>query len=148
MTEAEQKEGEPTTRRAMRKALVRLHMETHRDTLNRETSRLLQPMHRAHDVSDNVKNRIKGLGKPVWAGGAAVLLLLIARRRGGRKSGRSSGGGFGRLVHLGLMLAPAWRAYRRHQQHQAAKHPSPRMPSSGVTAPAVRGPIPPGAPPN
>lgn len=114
----------PRSSLAMRKALVRLQLEAHRDMLQVEVENLWQPVHRMHDVSDTVRDRLKTVPPPVWAGGA-VLLLLLWSRRGGRRPQRRSGEGSGsRLIRLVVLLAPVIRmvwSHRRSPSRQASR---------------------------
>lgn len=107
----------PRSSLAMRKALVRLQLEAHRDMLQVEVENLWQPMHRMHDVSDTVRDRLKTVPPPVWAGGAALLLLLWSRRGGQRRPPRRSGeGGGSRLIRLVVLLAPLIRMVWSHRR--------------------------------
>lgn len=101
-----------TNRRDMRKALVRLHMETHREALRREAELMLNPMQRVHDASDNVAQRLKSISTPVWVGGAALLLGLVTRRK---RRGGGGGGRLSQLIRLGVLLAPVAKMAYQHR---------------------------------
>lgn len=102
----------PTTRREMRKALVRLRMATHREALRREAQHILNPVQRMHGVSDDIMHRLKNAGPPLWAGGAAVLLALLTRRR--RRKHKETGS-LAQLIRLGVLLTPVVRMAWSHR---------------------------------
>lgn len=117
----------PTTRREMRKALVRLRMATHREALRREAQHLLNPVQRMHGVSDDVMHRLKNAGPPLWAGGAAVLLALLTRRRRRKGKDKSS---LAQLIRLGVLLTPVIKMAWSHR-------PSTDKPARPSTPPAT-----------
>ena len=120
------------SRRDMRKALVRMHMETHREALRNEAERMLKPMQRVHEASDNVTNRLRNISAPMWAGGTALLLGLIAGRR--RKGG--SKGRIGQLIRLGALLTPVVK-YAYEHRGAAKSSLQPRGAPSGPVGEAA-----------
>ncbi|MDB6443422.1 hypothetical protein SAMN03159507_00208 [Pseudomonas sp. NFACC32-1] len=90
------------TRQEMRKALVRLRMEMHRQEIRQETRQLLQPLQRVRGFSQNWHEGFGIKHAPLWGMAAVTLLGFITGKR--TRSGRS--GGLARLVRLATTLLP------------------------------------------
>src|SRR5690606_32057029 len=71
------------SRRDMRKAILRLRMEMHRQEIRHESQQLLQPLRRARGFTSNLSGTL-GLDRaPAWGIAAlAALGFLTGRRRG------------------------------------------------------------------
>ncbi len=93
------------SRREMRKALIRLRMEMHRQEIRHETGQVLQPLQRMRGMSQNMQGGFGIKHAPLW-GVAAVTLLGFITGKGAKSSG---GGGLTRLVRLGTTLGPLIR---------------------------------------
>ncbi|GAB6405692.1 hypothetical protein [Pseudomonas sp. MHK4] len=92
-----------SSRTEMRKALIRLRMEMHRQEIRHESRQLLQPLHRLRGMSQNLHEGFGIKHAPLW-GVAAVTLLGFLTGKGTR-----SGAGLGsltRLIRLGTTLGP------------------------------------------
>ena len=94
-----------SSRREMRKALIRLRMEMHRQEIRQESAQLLQPLHRVRGVTQNLQDGFGIKHAPLW-GMAAVTLLGFFTGKGAKGAGVSS---LTRLVRLGTTLGPLIR---------------------------------------
>ena len=91
------------SRTEMRKALIRLRMEMHRQEIRHESAQLLQPLQRVRGMTQNLQDGFGIKHAPLW-GVAAVTLLGFLTGKGAK-----SGGGLNslnRLVRLGTTLGP------------------------------------------
>ncbi|MBV4488314.1 hypothetical protein HU727_022270 [Pseudomonas sp. SWRI153] len=91
-----------SSRREMRKALIRLRMEMHRQEIRHETAQVLQPLQRMRGMKQNMQDGFGLKHAPLW-GVAAVTLLGFLTGKGSKRSG---GGGLTRLIRLGATLGP------------------------------------------
>ncbi|MEZ1318406.1 hypothetical protein QIW53_20475 [Pseudomonas fluorescens] len=91
-----------SSRTEMRKALIRLRMEMHRQEIRQESSQLLQPLHRVRGLTQNLHGGLGIKHAPLW-GMAAVTLLGFLTGKGARSGGTS---GLTRLVRLTTTLGP------------------------------------------
>jgi len=90
------------SRQEMRKALIRLRMEMHRQEIRNESRQLLQPLQRLRGLGQSWQDGLGIKHAPLW-GVAAVTLLGFFTGKGAK------GGGLGtlaRLVRLGTSLLP------------------------------------------
>ncbi|VEF12099.1 Uncharacterised protein [Pseudomonas fluorescens] len=90
-----------SSRREMRKALIRLRMEMHRQEIRQEAGQVLQPLHRMRGMTQNLQSGFGIKHAPLW-GVAAVTLLGFLTGKGAK----SGGGGASRLIRLGTTLGP------------------------------------------
>jgi len=88
-----------TNRRELRKALVRLRLEMHRQEIRHESGQLLNPLTRLRAMGDNLQGGLGIKHAPLWGIGAVVVLGFLTGK--GTKSG-----GLSRLVRLGTSLVP------------------------------------------
>lgn len=97
-----------TDRRELRKALVRLRLEMHRQEIRNEAGNALQPLARLRSMGDSLQGGLQGgLGikhAPLWGIGAVVLLGFITGK--GARSGNLS-----RLTKLTSSLLPLIRLF-------------------------------------
>jgi hypothetical protein len=91
-----------STRAEMRKALIRLRMEMHRQEIRQESRQLLQPLERVRGMTQNLQDGFGIKHAPLW-GMAAVTLLGFLTGKGAKSGGVSS---ITRLVQLGTSLGP------------------------------------------
>ncbi|WP_191486548.1 hypothetical protein [Pseudomonas sp. FEN] len=93
------------SRRDMRKALVRLRMEMHRQEIRHESRELLQPLQRMRGLGQNWQASLGLKHAPLWGIGIVALL--------GFMSGRGAKGGgvdsLSRWARLGASLLPLIR---------------------------------------
>nr|BFD43480.1 hypothetical protein FFPRI1PSEUD_49790 [Pseudomonas sp. FFPRI_1] len=94
-----------TSRREMRKVLIRLRMEMHRQEIRHESQQLLQPLQRVRGLGQSWQEGFGLKHAPLW--GVAVVTLLGFITGKGAKSGGVSG--LTRLVRLGTSLLPLIR---------------------------------------
>lgn len=92
-------------RRELRKALIRLRMEMHRQEIRHEAGQVLQPLHRMRGMSQNLQGGFGIKHAPLW-GVAAVTLLGFITGKGAKSGGV---GGLTRLIRLGTSLGPLIR---------------------------------------
>ena len=90
------------SRAEMRKALIRLRMEMHRQEIRQESARLLQPLRRVRGMTQNLQGGLGIKHAPLWGMAAVTLLGFLTGK--GAKSG--SVRGLGRLLRLGTTLGP------------------------------------------
>ena len=91
-----------TTRREMRKALIRLRMEMHRQEIRHESQQLMVPLNKIHNMGQSWHDGFGIKHAPLW-GVAAVTLIGFFTGKGAK------GGSIGsvtRLVRLGAGLIP------------------------------------------
>jgi len=94
----------PTTqnRRDMRKALIRLRMEMHRQEVRHESRQLVNPLTRLRGLGQSVQSGMGIKHAPLW-GVAGVLLLGFLTGKGARNGGTGS---LSRLTKVGATLLP------------------------------------------
>jgi len=90
------------SRRDMRKMLIRLRMEMHRQEIRHESQQLLEPLNKMRGVTSNWKEHLGIKHAPLW--GVAVVTLLGGLTGKGTKSKGS--GGVSRLIGLTTGLLP------------------------------------------
>ncbi len=91
-----------SSRREMRKALIRLRMEMHRQEIRHESQQLMLPLNKVRNMGSNWQDSLGIKHAPLW-GVAAVTLMGFFTGKGAK------GGGIGsltRLVRLGAGLIP------------------------------------------
>ncbi|AHC34500.1 hypothetical protein A7317_08390 [Pseudomonas fluorescens] len=91
-----------TTRREMRKALIRLRMEMHRQEIRHESQQLMLPLTKVRNMSHNWQDSLGIKHAPLW-GVAAVTLIGFFTGKGAKGGSISS---LTRLVRLGAGLIP------------------------------------------
>ncbi|MCF5724325.1 hypothetical protein [Pseudomonas syringae] len=91
-----------TSRREMRKALIRLRMEMHRQEIRHESQQLLVPLTKVRNMGQNWQGSLGIKHAPLW-GVAAVTLMGFFTGKGAKGGGISS---VTRLVRLGAGLIP------------------------------------------
>lgn len=91
-----------SSRREMRKALIRLRMEMHRQEIRHESQQLLQPLQRMRGLGQSWQAGLGIKHAPLW-GVAAVTLLGFFTGKGAKGGGVSS---LTRIVRLGTTLVP------------------------------------------
>ena len=91
-----------SSRREMRKALIRLRMEMHRQEIRHESQQLMLPLNKVRTMGQSWQDGLGIKHAPLW-GVAAVTLMGFFTGKGAK------GGGIGsltRLVRLGAGLIP------------------------------------------
>jgi hypothetical protein len=102
---SEPKSHQGNTRRELRKALIRLRMEMHRQEIRHESTHLLQPLQRFRGIRSDWKGALGVRNAPLWGVGvAAILGLFSGRAAKTRHSNKASTAGS--LVKLGITLFP------------------------------------------
>ena len=91
-----------TSRREMRKALIRLRMEMHRQEIRHESQQLMLPLKKVRNLGSNWQDSLGIKHAPLW-GVAAVTLMGFFTGKGAKGGGISS---LTRLVRLGAGLIP------------------------------------------
>ncbi|KMT53065.1 hypothetical protein [Pseudomonas fildesensis] len=91
-----------TSRREMRKALIRLRMEMHRQEIRHESQQLVAPLNKVRNMGSNWQDSLGIKHAPLW-GVAAVTLMGFFTGKGAKGGGISS---LTRLVRLGAGLIP------------------------------------------
>jgi len=91
-----------TSRREMRKALIRLRMEMHRQEIRHESQQLMLPLNKVRNMGSNWQDSLGIKHAPLWGVGVVTLLGFLTGKG-------AKGGGIGtmtRLVRLGPGLIP------------------------------------------
>jgi hypothetical protein len=91
-----------TSRREMRKALIRLRMEMHRQEIRHESQQLLLPLQKVRNMGQSWQDGFGIKHAPLWGVGVVTLLGFLTGKG-------AKGGGIGtmtRLVRLGAGLIP------------------------------------------
>ncbi|WP_095143851.1 MULTISPECIES: hypothetical protein [unclassified Pseudomonas] len=91
-----------SSRQEMRKALIRLRMEMHRQEIRHESRQLLQPLQRIRGMSQTLQEGLGIKHAPLW-GVAAVTLLGFLTGKGAKGGGLRN---VSRWVRLGTTLLP------------------------------------------
>lgn len=90
------------SRRELRKALIRLRMEMHRQEIRHESSNILQPLRRVRGMTQDWQGSLGIKHAPLWGIGIVTLLGFL-----GGKGAKGNGlGSVTRLVKLGASLIP------------------------------------------
>ena len=90
------------SRREMRKVLIRLLMEMHRQEIRHEAQQLMQPLQKMRGMTTNWQDSLGIKHAPLW-GVAAVTLLGFLTGKGARSKGT---GRMSRLIGLTTGLLP------------------------------------------
>ena len=91
-----------TSRREMRKALIRLRMEMHRQEIRHESQQLLMPLTKVRNLGNTWQDSLGIKHAPLWGVAAVTLMGFFTGK--GAKGG--SIGSLTRLVRLGAGLIP------------------------------------------
>ena len=78
-----------SSRREMRKALIRLRMEMHRQEIRHESQQLLQPLQKMRGMTSNWQETLGIKHAPLWGVGIVTLLGFLTGR--GAKSKNAEG---------------------------------------------------------
>ncbi|MGV8917053.1 MAG: hypothetical protein ACOH2R_04495 [Pseudomonas sp.] len=90
------------SRRELRKALIRLRMEMHRQEIRHETRAMLQPLRQVRGMAQDWQGTLGIKHAPLWGVGIVTLLGFL-----GGKSAKGDGvSSITRLVKLGTSLMP------------------------------------------
>jgi hypothetical protein len=91
-----------SNRRELRKALIRLRMEMHRQEIRHESAQLMRPLHRMRGMTQDWQGTLGIKHGPLWGVGLVSLLGFLTGK--GTRSKRT--GTVGRLVKLSATLVP------------------------------------------
>ncbi|MBW0236983.1 hypothetical protein [Pseudomonas sp. D1HM] len=89
------------SRREMRKMLIRLRMEMHRQEIRHESQQLMEPLLKMRGMTSNWRESLGFKHAPLWGIGAVTLLGFLTG-----KGAKSKGGGMSRLIGLTTGLLP------------------------------------------
>jgi hypothetical protein len=70
------------SRRELRKTLLRMRLEMHRQELRHETLVMLQPLRQAQHFGSHWREELSNGNAPLWVAGGALLLATLGIRRG------------------------------------------------------------------
>lgn len=70
------------SRRELRKTLLRMRLQMHRQELRHEALVMLQPLRQAQHWRNNWREELGNSNAPLWVAGGALLLATIGIRRG------------------------------------------------------------------
>jgi hypothetical protein len=92
-------------RRELRKALIKLRMEMHRQEIRHESAQLMRPLHRMRGMAHDLPGSLGIKHAPLWGVGIVSLLGFLTGK--GARSKRT--GSVTRLVKLSASLLPIIR---------------------------------------
>jgi len=92
-------------RRELRKALIRLRMEMHRQEIRHESAQLMRPLHRMRGMSQDLPGSLGIKHAPLWGVGIVSLLGFLTGK--GARSKRS--GSVTRLIKFSASVLPIIR---------------------------------------
>lgn len=92
------------SRREMRKVLIRLRMEMHRQEIRHESQQLLQPLQKMRGMTSHWQESLGIKHAPLWGIGIVSLLGFLTGR--GAKSKGSGQGRMSRMISLTTGLLP------------------------------------------
>ncbi|UFH50653.1 hypothetical protein [Pseudomonas sp. KNUC1026] len=98
-----------TSRREMRKAIIRLRMEMHRQEIRQHARDVVNPLSRLRGFTSNVQENLGIKHGPLWGVGLVALLGFFSGK--GARSGKL--GALGRFAKLAASLAPVLRLLQR-----------------------------------
>lgn len=88
-----------TSTRELRKTMLRLRLEMHRQEIRHETMVMLQPLHKAKDFGRHWRQELKDSNAPIWITGGAFVLTVLGMR----------GGQWRRWLRMALVAFPILR---------------------------------------
>ncbi|MFF7710180.1 hypothetical protein [Pseudomonas sp. NPDC007930] len=97
------------TRREMRKALVRLRMEMHRQEIRQHARQVVNPLARLKGMGSHMQEGLGIKHGPLWGVGLVALLGFFSGK--GARNGKL--GGLARLAKLAASLAPLIRLLQK-----------------------------------
>lgn len=101
------------TRREMRKAVIRLRMEMHRQEIRQEAKQFVNPFSRLRTMGEGLNKNLRVRHAPLWGVGAVSLLGFLSGK-GARKGGIGSAA---RLIKLGVSLVPLLKLLQNANRH-------------------------------
>lgn len=90
------------SRREMRKLLIRLRMEMHRQEIRHESQQLLEPLQKMRGMTTNWQENLGIKHAPLWGVGIVTLLGFLT----GKRAKSKGPGGTSRLIGLATSLLP------------------------------------------
>ncbi|PVZ20363.1 MULTISPECIES: hypothetical protein [unclassified Pseudomonas] len=97
------------SRREMRKAIIRLRMEMHRQEIRQHAREVVNPLSRLRGFGSHVQENLGIKHGPLWGVGLVALLGFFSGK--GARSGKL--GAVGRFAKLAASLAPLVRLLQR-----------------------------------
>ena len=70
------------TTRELRRTMLRLRLEMHRQEIRHEAMTLLQPLHQAQSLGRHWRDELKNSNAPLWITGGAFALTFLGLRSG------------------------------------------------------------------
>lgn len=95
--------------RELRKTMLRLRLEMHRQEIRHETLVILQPLQKAKDLGTYWRDELKDSNAPIWITGGVFALTVIGMR----------GGKWRRWLRMALAAFPDLR--KRPPEHEGEK---------------------------
>jgi hypothetical protein len=103
------------SRRELRKTLLRMRLEMHRQELRHEALVMLQPLRQAQQLGKHWRTELHGSNAPLWVAGGALLLATLGIRKGHWR----------RWLRIALITFPLLR--RNPPRRAEAGNPPPKM---------------------
>lgn len=98
------------SRRELRKTLLRMRLEMHRQELRHEALVMLQPLRQAQQLRKHWRTELHGSNAPLWVAGGALLLATLGIRKGHWR----------RWLRIALIAFPLLRRHPPRQPDAAA----------------------------
>ena len=112
------------SRQQLRKTLLRMRLEVHRQELRHETLVMLQPLRQAQYLGGHWREALHNSSAPAWVAGAALLLVTFGVPRGNWR----------RWLRIALIAFPLLR--RRPARNRPDRPASTRAPDTSGDDPA------------
>lgn len=74
--------SDKTSTQQLRKTMLRLRLEMHRQEIRHETLVILQPLQKAKDFGTHWRQELKGSNAPIWITGGVFALTVLGMRGG------------------------------------------------------------------
>ncbi|MBP8236200.1 MAG: hypothetical protein KAX63_00610 [Pseudomonas sp.] len=103
------------SRHELRKTLLRMRLEMHRQELRHEALVMLQPLRQAQQLGKHWRTELHGSNAPLWVAGGALLLATLGIRKGHWR----------RWLRIALITFPLLR--RNPPRRAEAANPPPKM---------------------
>ncbi|AYC33474.1 hypothetical protein D3880_14390 [Pseudomonas cavernae] len=102
------------SRQELRKALIRLRLEMHRQEIRHESQLILKPLHKVRGIATNWQQTLGLSHAPLWGIAGVTALAFFAGK----------GRGLRRWLRIGALLYPALMTALRRPSGTAAQEPA------------------------
>ncbi|MBD9655951.1 hypothetical protein IB239_14100 [Pseudomonas sp. PDM12] len=103
--------SDKTSTQELRKTMLRLRLEMHRQEIRHETLVILQPLQKAKDLGNHWRQELKASNAPIWITGGVFALTVLGMR----------GGQWRRWLRIALAAFPD---LRKHAPRKESEQPA------------------------